>query len=140
MYHPSSPFIDNLYYSCNQMHVLRTNPTLSPFTHDTFLDHTKLKSFADDKLNVSKMIIFVFDRVENILGKGEIACTSNFSFSHIVFIFDRVENILGKGEIACTSSFSFSHNVFTRFLFQTHQKVSLRGNGLNIDRAIQFSP
>ena len=26
------------------------------------------------------MIIFVFDRVENIVGKGEIACTSNFSF------------------------------------------------------------
>ena len=27
------------------------------------------------------MIISVFDRVENIVGKGEIACTSNFSFS-----------------------------------------------------------
>ena len=26
------------------------------------------------------MIISVFDRVENIVGKGEIACTSNFSF------------------------------------------------------------
>ena len=31
------------------------------------------------------MIISVFDRVENIVGKGEIACTSNFSFSHNVF-------------------------------------------------------
>ena len=29
-----------------------------------------------------KMIISVFDRAENIEGKGEIACTSNFSFSH----------------------------------------------------------
>ena len=27
------------------------------------------------------MRISVFDRVENILGKGEIACTSSFSFS-----------------------------------------------------------
>ena len=27
------------------------------------------------------MIISVFDRVEYIVGKGEIACTSNFSFS-----------------------------------------------------------
>ena len=26
-----------------------------------------------------KMIISVFDRVKNIVGKGEIACTSNFS-------------------------------------------------------------
>ena len=43
---------------------------------------------------------------------------------------DRVENIVGKGEIAGTSNFSFSHNVFKRLLSQTHQKVSLCGNGL----------
>ena len=63
----------------------------------------KLKAFADDKLNVTKMIISVFDRVENFVGKGEIACTSNFSFSH---------------------------NVFKRRLSQRRQKVSLCGNGL----------
>ena len=67
------------------------------------MDQTKLKAFADDKLNVTKMIISVFDIVENIVGKGEIACTSNFSFSH---------------------------NVFKRFLSLTRQKVSLCGNGL----------
>ena len=48
----------------------------------------------------------------------------------IVSLFDRVENIVGKGEIACTSNFSFSHNVFKRRLSQTRQKVSLCGNGL----------
>ena len=32
---------------------------------------TKLKAFADDKLSVSKMIFFLFDRVENTVGKGE---------------------------------------------------------------------
>ena len=58
---------------------------LNPFPHDKILDQTKLKAFADDKLNVTKMIISVFDRVENIVGKGEIACTSNFSFSLNVF-------------------------------------------------------
>ena len=57
----------------------------NPFPHDKILDQTKLKPFADDKLNVTKMIISVFDRVENIVRKGEIACTSNFSFSHYVF-------------------------------------------------------
>ena len=31
------------------------------------------------------MIISVFDRVEKILGKGEIASTNNSSFSHYVF-------------------------------------------------------
>ena len=73
------------------------------FPHDNILDQTKLKAFADDKLNVTKMIISVFDRVENIVRKGE---------------------------IACRSSFSFSHNVFKRLLFQTCQKVSMCGNGL----------
>ena len=58
---------------------------LNPFPHDKILDQTKFKAFADDKLSVTKMIISVFDRVENIVGKGEIACTSNFSFSHNVF-------------------------------------------------------
>ena len=49
------------------------------------LDQTKLKAFADNKLNLTKFIICVFDRVENIVGKGEIAGTSNFSFSKDVF-------------------------------------------------------
>ena len=44
-----------------------------------------MKAFTDDKLNVTRMVISVFDRVENIVGKGEIACTSNFSFSHNAF-------------------------------------------------------
>ena len=58
---------------------------INSFPHDKILDQTKLKAFSDDKSNVTKMIISVFDRVENIVGKGEIACTSNFSFSHNVF-------------------------------------------------------
>ena len=78
---------------------------INPFPLNTVLDQTKLKAFADDNLNVTKMIISVFDRVENIVGKGEIACTSNFSFSH---------------------------NVFKRHLSQRHQKVSLCGNGVKV--------
>ena len=38
------------------------------------LDVTKLKAFADDKLNIAKMMISPFDRVENTVGKGENAC------------------------------------------------------------------
>ena len=49
----------------------------------------------------------------------------------IISVNDREENIVGKGEIACTSNFSFPHNVFKRLLSQTRQKVSLCGNGLN---------
>ena len=53
---------------------------VNPFPYNKILDQTKSKAFADDKLNITKMIISVFDKVENIVGKGEIACTSNFSF------------------------------------------------------------
>ena len=52
---------------------------------------TKLKVFADDKSDVTKMMISVYDRVENIVGKGENAgyqhfllfpqCFQNTSFS-----------------------------------------------------------
>ena len=77
---------------------------MNPLPDDKILDWSKFKAFADDRLNVTKMIISVFDKVENIVGKGEIACTSNFSFSH---------------------------NVFKRLLFQRCQKVSLCRNGLS---------
>ena len=63
----------------------RFTSTINPFPLDKILDQIKLKAFADDKLNETKMIISVFNRGENIVGKGEIACTSNFSFSHNVF-------------------------------------------------------
>ena len=79
------------------------NFVFNPFPLDKILDHIKLKAFADDKLNVTKLVISVLDKVENIVGKGEIACTSNFSFSS---------------------------NAFKRLLSQTRQKVSLCGNGL----------
>ena len=32
---------------------------------------TKLKAFSDDKCHFAKMMTSVFDRVENIMGKGE---------------------------------------------------------------------
>ena len=58
---------------CSTLH--KTKFVFNPFPHDKILDRTRLKAFADDKLSVTKMIISVFDRVENIVGKGEIACT-----------------------------------------------------------------
>ena len=39
---------------------------------------TKLKAFVDDKINVAQMMIPVFDRVENIVGKGENAGYQRF--------------------------------------------------------------
>ena len=48
----------------------------------------------------------------------------------IISVFNREKNIVGKGEIACTSNFSFPHYVFKRLLSQIHHKVSFCGNGL----------
>ena len=51
---------------------------INPFPHKKILDQTKLKAFADNKLNVTKIIISVLDTVENIVEKGEIAPDAQF--------------------------------------------------------------
>ena len=77
----------NLHLSHNQFFIFKCyqyGPVLTHSHRTKF--QIKLKAFADDKkINVTKMIISVFDRVENIVGTGEIACSSNFSFAHNVF-------------------------------------------------------
>ena len=42
------------------------------------LNLTKLKVFADDKINVAQMTTYVFDKVETIVGKGENAGYQQF--------------------------------------------------------------
>ena len=42
------------------------------------MDITKLKAFADNKVNIAKMTISLFDRVENTVGKGENAGNQHF--------------------------------------------------------------
>ena len=51
---------------------------VNSFTNDKISAWSKLKAFADDKLKVAKMMIFVFDWVENIVGKGENAGYQHF--------------------------------------------------------------
>ena len=38
--------------------------------NDKILGVTKLKAFADDKINVSQLMNFACERIENIVGKG----------------------------------------------------------------------
>ena len=57
---------------------------LDPLPDYKNLASTKLKAFADDKLNVAKLLISLSHRVENIVGKGENAgyqCFQKASFS-----------------------------------------------------------
>ena len=46
--------------------------------NDKFLDWSRLKAFANDKINVTKKLKFVLGRVENIIGKGENAGNQHF--------------------------------------------------------------
>ena len=46
--------------------------------HNKILDWSKLKAFADDKLNATEKLKFVLGRVENIVGKGENAGYQHF--------------------------------------------------------------
>ena len=39
-----------------------------------------MKAFAEDKINVTLMILFVYDREKNITGKGENAGCQHFLF------------------------------------------------------------
>ena len=49
------------------------------------LDWSKYIAFTDDKITLAKMIMFVFNRSEKSVGKGEIAGYQNFLLSHNVF-------------------------------------------------------
>ena len=44
---------------------------VNPLPNDKILDLPKVKVFADHKSNAAQMIAFIFDRLEDIVGKGE---------------------------------------------------------------------
>ena len=44
---------------------------LNLLPNSKILDLSKDKAFADNKMNVALMMIFVFDRAENIMENGE---------------------------------------------------------------------
>ena len=53
--------------------------TLYLFYNNKIFDMTKFKTFVGDKLNIAKMIISLFDRVENTVGTGE-----NAGYKHLL--------------------------------------------------------
>ena len=67
--------------SKTQSNFLPCNKHLTSFnslTNDKILALVTLKAFAEDKFNVVKMMISVFDTVVNIVGKGEHAGNQHF--------------------------------------------------------------
>ena len=58
---------------------------VKPLPNDKISDWSKLKASADDKLKMAKMTKPLFDRVENIVGKGGNAGYQQFFLSLNVF-------------------------------------------------------
>ena len=56
------------------------------------LDWSKFKAFADDKMNVAKMMNYVFDGAENIFGKGE-----NASYRHFILFSQCLQRTFFSG-------------------------------------------
>ena len=50
----------------------------NPKPNDKILDLSKLEAFADDKINVTKKLIFALGSAENIVGKGKNAAYQHF--------------------------------------------------------------
>ena len=58
----------------------------------TSLPINNLKAFTDDNFKEPKIVQFFFDRVENIVGKGE-----NVDFLHILISKNVFKRLLSKG-------------------------------------------
>ena len=54
-----------------QLNLIQTTYFFNSLSNDKILDWSKLKAFADDKIKLLKKMIFVFNRVKNIVGKTE---------------------------------------------------------------------
>ena len=44
---------------------------INSLPNDKILDRSKLKAFADNKINMNEKLKFVLETVENVVGKGE---------------------------------------------------------------------
>ena len=70
------------------IHYLPISDFLTSLPKDKILDWTKLKAFADDKINVTEKLKSVLGRVENIVGKGE-----NARYQHFLLFPQCFQNI-----------------------------------------------
>ena len=89
------------------------------------MDLSKLKAFADDKMNVAKMMFHVFDRAENIVGKGENSGYQHFLLFPHCFLTNScipcVSQLLGCGsEVSCPRTLPWFTETSRQALWQTN--------------------
>ena len=85
---------------------------INSLPNDRILNLSKFKAFADDIIIVTQILKLVLERLENIVGKGQMLVTSIFSFSKNVFrSFQRLSfpEVLNM-EIVFYSVNPFPHN------------------------------
>ena len=75
---PSRKTFSNIVRCVSYCYDVTVPASFKPFPNAKISDLTKLKAFADDKLNVAKRMISLFDRVENTVEKGENAGYQHF--------------------------------------------------------------
>ena len=63
------------------------------FSPNNILDWTKLRALANDSLNLDKMIIFLLDRLENIVGKEKMLVPIIFSKAFFLWVVKRVNSL-----------------------------------------------
>ena len=62
--------------------------------NENFLDWSKLKALADNKIKLAEKLRFVLGRVENIVGKGE-----NAGYQHFLFFPQRFQKASISGSL-----------------------------------------
>ena len=66
-------------------HEIQKNLILNTLPHDKMLGLSKMKAFADKKINMIQKLKRLFHRIENWGEKEKMLVTGIFSFSHNVF-------------------------------------------------------
>ena len=79
-------------YLPNLYHISRTETIVNSSPNDKFLDLTKLKAFADAKINAREQLEFVLGSMENIEGKRE-----NAGYQHFLLFPQCFQRLLSQG-------------------------------------------
>ena len=60
-----------LSYGKELIYLQKISESVNSITHDNILDWIKFIAYADNKFDVANLILSVFVKIENIVGKGE---------------------------------------------------------------------
>ena len=69
-------------------------PPVNSLPDDKTCDWSKLKAFADNKINVAEKLKFVLGRLENIVGKGE-----NAGYQHFLLCLECFQKVSYTGSL-----------------------------------------